>query len=109
MIKALRQVKMTGSSAARASSSAEMMATACTSLRPAMRRSLADVEATFGFAVWTPPGPGSYRVPEVVAPPGLTTPQPILVEYAVPATPQNCPVVNGTSSCVRDEDQSGAS
>ena len=68
---------------------------------------LAHVEATFGFAVWTPPGPGSYWVTEVAAPPGLTTAQPILVQYTVPATAQNCAVVNGTSSCVRDEDQSG--
>ena len=68
---------------------------------------LATVEATHGFAVFTPPAPGQYWVTEVSAPPGLDTAPPQLVSYSVPSTPQNCSVVRSVSHCVLDEDASG--
>jgi len=65
---------------------------------------LATIEAPFGFAVWTPPGPGDYWVTESVSPPGLTTAPPLLVQYRIPVQARNCTVVNGAVVCEPDDD-----
>ena len=68
---------------------------------------LATIEATSGFAVWTPPGPGDYWVTESIPPPGLDFAPPILVTYVVPPQPQNCQVLRGVEACSPDDDASG--
>ena len=68
---------------------------------------LADLEATHGFAVFTPPGSGDYWVTEAEAPPGLEIAPPQLVTYTIPAAPRNCGIQLGRTTCVPDEDQSG--
>jgi hypothetical protein len=68
---------------------------------------LASVEATHGFAVFLPPGPGDYWVTEASAPPGLDAAPPELVTYDPPATPQNCGVLRGRTTCRADDDATG--
>ena len=68
---------------------------------------LATIEATSGFAVWTPPGPGDYWVTESIPPPGLDSAPPILVTYVIPTQPQNCQVLRGVEACSPDDDASG--
>jgi len=66
---------------------------------------LATIEAPFGFAVWTPPGPGDYWVTEAISPPGLDAAPPVLVQYRIPAQAQNCMVNAGRLACAPDDDQ----
>ena len=66
---------------------------------------LAEVDATNGFAVFTPPGPGDYWVTETTPPAGLTTAAPILVHYT--ASAENCSLAAGVLGCTPDDDQSG--
>ena len=66
---------------------------------------LAEVDATYGFAVFTPSGPGDYWVTETTAPAGLDTADPILVHYT--ASPENCALSDSVLRCVPDDDQSG--
>ena len=66
---------------------------------------LAEVDATNGFAVFTPSETGDYWVTESTAPPGLDTADPILVHYA--ASPENCGLSKGLLRCEPDDDQSG--
>ncbi len=66
---------------------------------------LAEVDATSGFAVFTPPSAGSYWITESVAPPGLGIAPPVLVDYTL--SPENCGVDRGIKQCVPDDDASG--
>ena len=66
---------------------------------------LAQVEATNGFAVFTPPEPGDYWVTESTPPPGLKVADPILAHYT--ASPENCGLSNSLLRCEPDDDQSG--
>jgi hypothetical protein len=66
---------------------------------------LATVDATHGFAVFTPSEPGDYWVTESTVPPGLDTADPILVHYT--ATSENCSLSEGVVRCAPDDDQSG--
>jgi hypothetical protein len=66
---------------------------------------LAEIEATDGFAVFTPSETGRYWVTESTAPPGLDVADPILVEYT--ASAQNCGLAGSRLACQPDDDQSG--
>ena len=66
---------------------------------------LATVDATYGFAVFTPSEPGDYWVTESTAPAGLGTAAPILVHYT--ASSENCSLSDHVVQCVADDDQSG--
>ena len=66
---------------------------------------LAEVSATFGFAVFTPSATGDYWVTESTAPPSLDTADPILVHYT--ASSENCGLAGSVLRCVPDDDQSG--
>jgi len=66
---------------------------------------LAEIDATSGFAVFTPSEPGDYWVTESTAPPGLTVADPILVHYS--GSPENCGLTRGVLACLPDDDQSG--
>ena len=68
---------------------------------------LAEIEATHGFAVWMPPGPGDFWVTESVPPLDLDTEPPILVTYEIPPSPLNCSLFRGGFTCVPDDDASG--
>lgn len=68
---------------------------------------LATVDATNGYAVYTPPGPGDYWIEEVVAPAGLTKAPAKLVPYEVPETPEICIIVGDQRHCRPDDQQSG--
>jgi hypothetical protein len=68
---------------------------------------LASLDATYGFAVFNPPGPGSYWVTESSPPAGLTKAPPQLVHYTVPTASLNCAVLHGTETCDPDDDNSG--
>ena len=66
---------------------------------------LAEVSATYGFAVFTPTETGDYWVTESTAPPGLDTADPILVHYT--ASSENCGLAGSVLRCEPDDDQSG--
>ena len=66
---------------------------------------LAEISATYGFAVFTPTETGDYWVTESSAPPGLNTADPILVHYT--ASSENCSLANRILRCEADDDQSG--
>jgi len=66
---------------------------------------LAEISATFGFAVFTPTETGDYWVTESSAPPGLGTADPILVHYT--ASSENCSLASRVLRCETDDDQSG--
>jgi hypothetical protein len=68
---------------------------------------LASVDATHGFAVFEPPGPGDYWVTEATPPAGLDSAPPQLVTYEVPPAPQNCGVLRGRTTCRADDDATG--
>ena len=66
---------------------------------------LAEIDATNGFAVFTPSETGDYWVTESTAPPGLDSADPILVHYT--ASPENCGLTRDVLQCEPDDDQSG--
>jgi len=66
---------------------------------------LAEISATYGFAVFVPTETGDYWVTESSAPPGLDTSDPILVHYT--ASSENCSLANRVLRCASDDDQSG--
>ena len=66
---------------------------------------LAEISATFGFAVFTPTETGDYWVTESSAPSGLDTADPILVHYT--ASSENCSLASRVLRCELDDDQSG--
>ena len=66
---------------------------------------LAEVSATYGFAVFTPSDTGDYWVTESTPPPGLEIADPILVSYT--ASSENCGLAGSALRCEPDDDQSG--
>jgi hypothetical protein len=65
---------------------------------------LETAEATDGFVVWTPPGPGSYWVEETAAPDGWDLAPPQLVAYGLLGGIRNCIHVDGEQTCLEDDE-----
>ena len=64
--------------------------------------------ATYGFLVWTPPGPGFYWVTEVTAPSGLDIAEPVLVPYLITREASKCFQRPGAlQACTRVTDSVG--
>ncbi|HEY7131982.1 MAG TPA: SpaA isopeptide-forming pilin-related protein, partial [Candidatus Limnocylindrales bacterium] len=69
---------------------------------------LATVVTEFGFASFTPDGPGSYWVAEVAAPVGYELSDPLLVPFLDENAQQNCVIARPVAlTCRPDEDQTG--
>ena len=59
------------------------------------------------FHIFTPPGPGRYWVVETSPPAGFDTSEPMLVDFLLARSTQNCVVAEDGESCVTDDDPDG--